>query len=287
MQLFIKIILGPLFKFKNRIKLNIFLVLLAIVLTILTQFGGILLWLFLPFLRWIYKNTPRLKSGVAVLSYISIYLISLTTIVPLLAHLSNRAQLNWYATEDSPIKPVTHWYCLFGRNYVKPELKELLENTAVKMKSRNQKSIVHYIDANFPLFDGFPLLPHLSHNDGKKVDISYYYKNRNTNEEMLEPPSPIGYWVYEQPLPNEAKPCESGGGSLRWDFDWLQNYYDEFEMDTARTRQLIEILCESPLVGKIFIEPHLKERMLLKNDKIRFQGCYAARHDDHIHLQIK
>ena len=40
-------------------------------------------------------------------------------------------------------------------------------------------------------------------------------------------------------------------------------------------------------ISKIFIEPHLKKRMNLKNPKIRFHGCRAVRHDDHIHLQIK
>ena len=58
-------------------------------------------------------------------------------------------------------------------------------------------------------------------------------------------------------------------------------------MDSVRTRYLLQNLCESKLVEKIFIEPHLKKRMNLEYDKIRFQGCYAARHDDHIHIQIK
>ena len=37
---------------------------------------------------------------------------------------------------------------------------------------------------------------------------------------------------------------------------------------------------------KIFIEPHLKQRLGIKNQKVRFHGCGAVRHDDHIHLQI-
>ena len=36
----------------------------------------------------------------------------------------------------------------------------------------------------------------------------------------------------------------------------------------------------------LLLEPHLKTRLKLeKYDKIRFQGCRAARHDDHIHVQ--
>ena len=33
---------------------------------------------------------------------------------------------------------------------------------------------IHYLDANFPFINKFPLLPHLSHNDGKKIDITDY-----------------------------------------------------------------------------------------------------------------
>ncbi len=39
-------------------------------------------------------------------------------------------------------------------------------------------------------------------------------------------------------------------------------------------------------VEKIFVEPHLAERLGVQADTIRFQGCRAARHDDHIHMQV-
>lgn len=35
---------------------------------------------------------------------------------------------------------------------------------------------ISYLDANFPFKDGFPLLPHLSHDDGRKVDIAFMYR---------------------------------------------------------------------------------------------------------------
>ena len=35
----------------------------------------------------------------------------------------------------------------------------------------------------------------------------------------------------------------------------------------------------------IFIEPHLKNRLKIGNNRIRFHGCKAVRHDDHIHFQ--
>jgi len=39
--------------------------------------------------------------------------------------------------------------------------------------------------------------------------------------------------------------------------------------------------------GKIFIEPHLVKRLKLASNKIRFQGCRAVRHDDHLHVQLR
>ena len=40
-------------------------------------------------------------------------------------------------------------------------------------------------------------------------------------------------------------------------------------------------------VERIFIEPYLAARLGVSSDVLGFQGCRAARHDDHIHIQIK
>ena len=40
------------------------------------------------------------------------------------------------------------------------------------------------------------------------------------------------------------------------------------------------------LDAKVFIEPHLRRRLGVESSKLRFQGCRAARHDDHIHMQL-
>jgi hypothetical protein len=40
-------------------------------------------------------------------------------------------------------------------------------------------------------------------------------------------------------------------------------------------------------VRRVFIEPHLKARLdLARLSKVRFAGCRAARHDDHIHVDF-
>lgn len=287
MSILLQVILGPLYNFKDRVVVNLLIIFSVIVLTIVTQFGGILLWISLPLLKWVYIQTPKLKFFTAFFSYLFIYFIFLISVVPLLASFSERVPLNWYATENSPLKPANIFYCLFARNYVKPELKELLIQSAIEMQKENSNNVIYYLDACFPFWDGFSLLPHLSHTDGKKVDISFYYRKKTNKELLYSPASSFGYWVYEQPKSGEAQPCSGKNSSLRWDFNWLQKHFVDVEMDSHRTKLLLQRLCESELVDKIFIEPHLKERMKLTDEKIRFQGCYAARHDDHIHMQIK
>lgn len=57
-------------------------------------------------------------------------------------------------------------------------------------------------------------------------------------------------------------------------------------LDTARTREALLWLARDDRVKKILIEPHILERLNIQHPKIRFQGCRAARHDDHIHFQL-
>ena len=58
-------------------------------------------------------------------------------------------------------------------------------------------------------------------------------------------------------------------------------------LDEVHTKQLIRKIIRHKNVKKIFLEPHLKTRLGLQNEsKIRFHGCHAVRHDDHIHIEI-
>lgn len=53
------------------------------------------------------------------------------------------------------------------------------------------------------------------------------------------------------------------------------------------TKALAQLILKQKNVGKLFIEPHLKTRLNLTSKKVRFHGCKAVRHDDHIHFQLK
>jgi hypothetical protein len=50
---------------------------------------------------------------------------------------------------------------------------------------------------------------------------------------------------------------------------------------------MVNFFAADPSIEKVFIEPHLKNRLQLTSPKVRFQGCHAARHDDHVHVQVR
>ena len=57
--------------------------------------------------------------------------------------------------------------------------------------------------------------------------------------------------------------------------------------DKNKTSTLIKVILSYQNTRRIFLEPYLKQKLNLGNfNKIRFHGCQAVRHDDHIHLDI-
>ena len=106
---------------------------------------------------------------------------------------------------------------LMNRNYVCPKLNDLLAQTEKALI--NSTVQIHYLDANFPFINNFPLLPHLSHNDGKKIDISLVYE---TKENIIsnEQKSVSGYGVFVNPRSkeyNQVNRCISNG-YFQYDF---------------------------------------------------------------------
>jgi hypothetical protein len=94
------------------------------------------------------------------------------------------------------------------------------------------------------------------------------------------------------PLPNEKNTADLCTGKGYWMYGFLaknlsQNSKQDFTFDHDRTKQLVSLFAAQSNIGKIFIESHLKTRLHLTSDKIRFHGCQSVRHDDHIHVQLK
>ena len=186
--------------FKAILYLFIFLI-----LTVLTQIGG-LLFLLSRFIykRTIKKPTERFKYAflIKTLTFSSLYLLATFLIVPIIARQFGRVSLPFFTTNH--VRPVTVWTCILNRNYVRPQLKSTVEKVAETMHDRYEGAEIRYLDANLPFFDGFPLLPHLSHNDGRKLDLAFFYLDRRTGQNTNAKPAFSGYGVFEAPRPNES-----------------------------------------------------------------------------------
>ncbi len=262
---------------------NIIHIIIVSVLTIITQIGGLIWILNYGFFR---INEQEKSRWIKFICYSSMYLISTLLIVPYMAKLNGRVALP--ISKSSNLIPHSYLTPLLNRHYVKPRLRSQLYEIAKATNSENHKLKLSYLDANFPFFDGFPLLPHLSHNDGRKVDLSFYY-TKNKEEGNLKP-SNTGYGKFVEPLKSEyrqTRACKSQG---YWHYDYTKfltlGSRNDLDFDLINTKKLVNRIVANPLTQKILIEPHLKTRMNLSNNKIRFQGCHAVRHDDHIHHQI-
>ncbi len=247
-----------------------------LVLTVLTQVGGVLAIIGAV----IGKRFLRFHGGIAV-GVLGIYSLGLLT-VPLISKPLGREALPWGPTDSLPLRARNIGYCLMFRNFVTPELAEMLRETSNRLHQKHPDLVLDYLDACFPFIDGMPLLPHLSHSDGRKIDLTFSY--RKADGQPSRSPSPIGYWVYEGPKEGEKSACKDS--FLRWDFPWLQGMNRDRKFAPEVTRDILREMAEHPKTQKILLEPHLKTRLGLTSTKIRFQGCHAARHDDHLHLQI-
>jgi len=263
---------------RYRMKL-IFNILIFTILTILTQIGGVIYLLSL----WISKIYKKGFIFKRFFIFSILYLIATFLIVPIIAPIFKRVPVS------DKLEPTNYLTILFNRNYVDPKLNKVLIKTQEYLSNTNIK--VKYLDASFPFINGFPLFPHLSHNDGKKIDISFIYKDKNGNI-TNQKKSISGYGVFvpiKKGEYNQTKYCKDRG-YLQYDYPkylTLGKINSELVFSENGTKKLINAILKNREIGKIFIEPNLKTRMKLRNTKVRNHGCKAVRHDDHIHIQVK
>jgi hypothetical protein len=263
-----------------------------IILTILTQIGGFVYLLNIAIHRVNKRKVDRQFRGrlIKLSSFLLLYLVMTFAIVPFVARALGRVPLP--LTTTNHLRPARMLTCFLNRNYVTTALRDVSFKVATGINQKYPGTVVNYLDASFPFINKFPLMPHLSHNDGKKVDFSFCYMNSKTGEATNSIPSIIGYGICEEPSANEINTPRICGQKGFWQYSMLkkivpQGRKKDFSFNESKTADLINLFAEEKEVGKIFIEPHLKERLHLVNEKIRFQGCHAVRHDDHIHVQLK
>ncbi len=272
--------------------------LLIILLTIFSQIGGLIwlvCWLSSKFLLKNKKKSYLAYLKIKTALFFSFYFCATFLIVPFAAKkYSNRVALPIF-TENN-IQPTTIWTCILNRHYVRPQLEKALFRIGNNFEKKYPDSKVSYLDANFPFSlafyknKGFPLLPHLSHNDGKKLDLSFFYLDKETQKSTNEKPSFSGYGIYEKPKKgeiNQPKICLKQS----WYYEigkYAKVYSNEenYSFDKKRTNYLITLIIKEQSIKKFFLEPHLKNRLNIYSSKWRFHGCKASRHDDHVHVQL-
>ncbi|MEO8068683.1 MAG: hypothetical protein ABI599_13390 [Flavobacteriales bacterium] len=260
--------------------------LLFLLLTVITQIGGMVLllsWLVSRRLlaRWPVRFPKLLGTAV----FVMLYITTTALIVPPLARLNGRVPLPVF--EDEALAPRTLGTALLNRHYVDVELKTLAHDVAHAFAEKGRPPVL-YLDACFPFFDGFPLLPHLSHNDGRKLDLAFCYKNAE-GVPTVSTPSLIGYGAFAYPMANEENTSARCLADGAWWYDILGFVPTDHAigLDEQRTKELVNTLADNQHTGKIFIEPYLKKRLGIESNKVRFHGCHAVSHADHIHVQLR
>lgn len=267
---------------------------LLVVLTALTQLGGLVFLASLA-LAWALRRTGSTKA-MAVCAGIVLFLAGLPLanlfIVPALAGLNGRVALPCRMSAEKPYAALTPIYCALGRNYARPEVEAMLEAMGRDLGREHPGLVIATLDANFPALDGFPLPPHLSHDDGRRIDLAYFYTDAAGSPLPLAAPSFLGYWGFEEPPTPADAACtdKTRWLTFRWDMGWFQAFMrKDRRLDQERTAAMLRWLVEKgPThgVAKILLEPHMMKRLDVSSPLIRFQGCRAARHDDHIHVEV-
>lgn len=266
----------------------VFHVAAVLFLTLLTQIGGLAYLVALAVVRVCDIRRWWLMPSLFLLVY-----AGLTIATAFVAPAFGRVPLSCMAGKADRLIVRSPIYCALNRNYVTPHLRNLAHALADHMDRAFPGTTTVALDASFPFLNGFPLLPHLSHTDGRKLDFAYYYRNADGTFLSGMTRSPIGYFAFEQPAEIDEQPCEGRNDWLtgRWDLAPIQRLFPDYRIEERRMIAAIDWLTSEGVsrfgVEKIFLEPHLKNALGITDDHVRFQGCRAARHDDHIHVQMR
>ncbi len=265
---------------------------LFIILTVVTQLGGLVYLLYKPLGDQIKKRSYSrgVSLGLRAVSFLLMMTISSLLVVPPLAKKYGRVPLPVFSNKNISLQPGSWFTILTNRHYVKPKLKQTIIEVSQELNRQYPGTKILYLDANFPFLTGFPLLPHKSHDDGEKLDIAFLYKNRSTGQRIHRTPTLLGYGYCEKPLAREYDQAAACAKQGYWQYSLLKYFAfpkAHYQFDEQANRFLIRSIADKRTIGKIFIEPHLKSRLGFGyHSKVRNHGCAAVRHDDHIHLQL-
>jgi hypothetical protein len=261
-------------------------------LTLFTQIGG-LIYLLSKIIYALFRLTPLhgYKDFLRRWSFhIAIYLIFTFFIVPLIAGKFGRVPLPVF--EKDNLGPRTIWTAILNRHYVRPSLKATALKISAEMGEKYPGLRINYFDAGHPFYNGYPLIPHLSHDDGKKLDIGFVYDDVSTGKLSQVTPSVIGYGISEEPQEGEInRPQYCGENPKNWTYNFMRNVYpqgakNKYSFNASISKELIGRFSKEKNIQRILLEPHLKSRLRLSSGKITQVQCGSVRHDDHFHVQI-
>ena len=265
-------------------------------LTLISQIGGIVYLACLPIFKLWREKVGGLKIyriGFNVAIFCLFYTLATFWIVPPIAEYFGRVPMP-HSDEHPNLREHNFMTVLLNRHYVTPALRKITEEVAEKLAKQHKDSlVVTYLDCNFPFINGFPLQPHLSHDDGRKIDLSFQYWDAETKKPATERPSWLGYGVCEEPRAGEedyAGKCTEDGN---WQYSFMKKYIipqgrkQDFILDVNQTRDVVKYFIADNRVNYVLIEPHLKKRLGFEsNQKVRRPPCNSVRHDDHLHVTI-
>ena len=264
-----------------------------LLLTLLSQVGGLVFLICLPLFNWINKQLVNkyYRTIGKTLSFSILYGFISFLIVPPIAQHFGRVPMP-YQSASVFVKPHNFMTVILNRHYVTPLLRQITEGVAEKVAVKYKDSVaLRYLDCCFPFWNGFPLVPHLTHNDGKKIDIAFYYTKTIDNQPVSDSPSWLGYGVSEEPRAGEENQPEFCREKGEWQYSFMRRYLTpqyfkkNFKFDADKTTDMVRLFTSDNRVRFALIEPHLKNRLgFQKNNKVRIPPCIAVRHDDHIHI---
>lgn len=270
--------------------------LIFVVLTALTQIGGIVYIVSSILVALVLGDRDRnriVRWFVHLCVFSAIYLAVTLVAMPPIAREFDRYPLPCFASKARPYGALNPGFCLLNRHYAVMGVHRMLDGLARALNKAHPGTVVVYLDAGFPMLDGFPVPPHLSHDSGSNIDIALFYRDKRGKYLPGRARSPIGYLGYEQPRAGDPDPCR-GKPYLwvtRWQLGFVQDLWPSRPLEPTRTAAMVRWLAEDGRkfgVEKLFLEPYLVKRLAVPaSPLIRFQGCRTARHDDHVHVQIQ
>jgi len=177
--------------------------LVTLALTALTQVGGVIYLAALALRRRLTVLKGRPRWALAGL-FVGLYAVAW---LPIQSAAALAGRVGLPCADHDGLRTASPLTCVLHRHYVAPRMLALAHAMARAVDEPYPGTLTQTLDANFPFLDGFPLLPHLSHDDGAKLDIAFYYVDKEGAYRRGALRSPIGYWAFEQPAPRARQPC--------------------------------------------------------------------------------